>query len=133
MNKAFKPQNYNSASPYFIVDGAQQFIDLMKVIFDAKELRRYEMPDGTIMHAEIQIDDSVIMLGNSSEKFPPVTLVMHVYVPNVDETFDKAINAGCEIIEQPKQREGDPDRRATFKDFAGNMWSIGTQVSVDAN
>lgn len=133
MNKTFKPKNYNSVSPYFIVDGAQKFIDLMKVIFDATELRRYEMPDGTIMHAEIQIDDSVIMLGNSSEKFPPVTLVMHVYVPDVDETFYKAINAGCEIIEQPKQREGDPDRRATFKDFAGNMWSVGTQLDSDAN
>lgn len=133
MSKPFKPKNYNSVSPYFIVEGAQKFIDLMKVIFDAKELRRFEMPDGTIMHAEIQIDDSVIMLCNSSEKFPPVTLVMHVYVPNVDETFNKAINAGCEIIEQPKQREGDPDRRATFKDFAGNMWSVGSQLAVEAN
>ncbi|MES2616706.1 MAG: VOC family protein [Bacteroidota bacterium] len=128
MNKDFKPTNYNSVSPYFIVDGAEKFIALMQTIFDAKELRRYDMPDGTIMHAEIQIDDSVIMLGNSSDKFPPVPLVMHVYVTNVDEIFDKAIKAGCEIIEQPKQREGDPDRRATFKDFAGNMWSIGTQL-----
>jgi uncharacterized glyoxalase superfamily protein PhnB len=59
MNKAFKPAGYNSVSPYFIVNGAQKFIDLMKKIFDAKELRRYDMPDGTIMHAEIQIDDSV--------------------------------------------------------------------------
>jgi uncharacterized glyoxalase superfamily protein PhnB len=87
------------------------------------------MPDGTIMHVEIQIDDSVIMLGDSSDKFPPVPMVMHVYVPNVDVTFDKAVKAGCEVIEQPKQREGnDPDRRATFKDFAGNIWSIGTQI-----
>ena len=92
-----------------------------------KELRRYDMPDGTIMHAEIQIDDSVIMLGNSSDKYPPVPLVMHVYVPNVDDTFDKAIKAGCEIIEKPKERAEDPDRRATFKDFAGNMWSVDTQ------
>lgn len=128
MNKNFKPTGYNSVSPYFIVNGAQKFIDLMKQIFNAKVLRRYDMPDGTIMHAEIQIDDSVIMLGNSSDKFPPVPLVMHVYVSNVDETFDKAINAGCEIVEQPKEREGDPDRRATFKDFAGNMWSVGTQI-----
>jgi uncharacterized glyoxalase superfamily protein PhnB len=124
----FKPANYNSVSPYFIVKGAQKFINLMKEIFDAKELRRYDMPDGTIMHAEIQIDDSVIMLGDSSEKFPPIQLVMHVYVPDVDETFDKAINAGCELVERPKEREGDPDRRATFKDFAGNIWSIGTQL-----
>jgi len=127
MNREFKPNGYNSVSPYFIVNGAQKFIDLTKQIFDATELRRYDMPDGTIMHAEIQIDDSVIMLGDSSDKFPPAPLVMHVYVPNVDETFEKAIKAGCEIVEKPKEREGDPDRRATFKDFAGNMWSVGTQ------
>ncbi|MBX2965376.1 MAG: VOC family protein [Cyclobacteriaceae bacterium] len=128
MSKAFKPTGYNSVSPYFIVNGAQKFIDLLKEIFDAKVLRRYDMNDGTIMHAEIQIDDSVIMLGDSSDKFPPVPLVIHVYVRNVDETFNKAVNAGCEIIEQPKERDGDPDRRATFKDFAGNMWSVGTQL-----
>jgi PhnB protein len=129
MSNGFKPKGYNSVSPYFIVNGAQKFIDLMKLIFAARELRRYDMADGTIMHAEIQIDDSVIMLGDASEKFPAVPLVMHVYVPNVDETFDKAKKAGCEIIEPPKTREGDPDKRATFKDFAGNIWSVGTQLS----
>jgi PhnB protein len=130
MSIDYKPNNYNSVSPYFIVRGAQKFIDLMIKVFNAKELRRYDNPDGTIMHAEIQIDDSVLMLGDASDKFPPVPLVMHVYVPNVDDIFNKAINAGCEIIEQPKEREGDPDRRATFKDFAGNMWSVGTQLKV---
>jgi PhnB protein len=128
MGDTFKPAGYNSASPYFIVNGAQKFIDLMKKIFDAKELRRYDMPDGTIMHAEIQIDDSVIMLGDSSDKYPPVPIVMHVYVANVDRTFATAIEAGCEVIEKPKQQESDPDRRGTFKDFAGNMWSVGTQL-----
>src|SRR5690606_32078940 len=118
----------NSVSPYFIVNGAHMLIDLLTEIFNARELRRYDMPDGTIMHSEIQIDDSIIMLGESSDKFPPVPLVMHIYVPNVDDTFDKAIKAGCEIVEEPKEREGDPDRRATFKDFAGNMWSVGTQL-----
>lgn len=127
MNKPFKPSGYNSVSPYFIVKGAQKFIDLMKEIFDAKELRRYDMPDGSIMHAELQIDDSVIMLGDASEQFSPVPIVMHVYVPDVDATFQKAVKAGCEVVEQPKEREGDPDRRGTFKDFAGNMWSVGTQ------
>jgi PhnB protein len=130
MNQEFKPANYNSVSPYFIVDGAQRFIDLMQVIFDAKELRRFDRPDGSIMHAEIRIDDSVIMLGEASDKYPPVPIVMHVYVPNVDEVFNKAILAGCEVIEQPKQSEGDPDKRATFKDFSGNMWSVGTQISA---
>lgn len=128
MNIDFKPKGYNSVSPYFIVDGADKFIDLIKQIFDAKVLREYRMLDGTIMHAEIQIDDSVIMVGNSSDKYPPVPIVMHVYVSDVDTVFQKAIDAGCEIIEKPKEREGDPDRRATFKDFADNLWSIGTQL-----
>lgn len=128
MDKNFKPAGYNSVSPYFIVEGAQKFIDLLKHIFNAVELRRYDMPDGTIMHAEIQIDDSVIMLGDSSEKFPPVQSVIHVYVPDAERTFKKAIEAGCEVIEQPGQRENDPDKRGTFRDFAGNVWSVGTQL-----
>lgn len=128
MTKPFKPTGYNSVSPYFIVKGAQQLIDLLKTIFNATVLRRYDNPDGTIMHAEIQIDDSVIMLGDSSDKYPPVTVVMHVYVADVDHIMDKAKEAGCQITEQPKTRDGDPDRRGTFIDFAGNMWSIGTQL-----
>jgi len=129
MDKPFKPSGYTSVSPYFIVNGAQRLIDLLKNIFGATELRRYDMPDGSIMHAEIRIDDSVIMLGDSSDKFPAVPVVIHVYVPKIDETFEKAIKAGCEVVERPKQQEGDPDRRGTFKDFAGNMWSIGAQLS----
>jgi PhnB protein len=127
MSQPFKPKGYNSVSPYFIVNGAQRFIDLMKTVFDAKELRRFDNPDGTIMHAEIQIDDSVIMLGEASDKWPQQSTVMHVYVANVDETFQKATDAGCEIVEKPTVKEGDPDKRGTFKDFWGNMWSLGTQ------
>ncbi|MBL8003546.1 MAG: VOC family protein [Candidatus Kapabacteria bacterium] len=123
----FKPSGYNSVSPYFIVNGAEKFIALMAEIFNATVTRRYDMPDGSVMHAEIQIDDSIIMLGESSERFPPVPMVMHVYVADVDATFRKAVNAGCEVVQEPKSQENDPDRRGTFKDFAGNMWSIGTQ------
>ncbi len=128
MTNKFKPSGYNSVSPYFIVSDAEKLIDLLKEVFSAQELRSFTREDGKIMHAEIQIDDSVIMLSNSTDQFPPNTLVMHVYVPNLNEIFDKAVQAGCEVIEKPKQNEGDPDRRATFKDFAGNMWSIGTQI-----
>jgi len=127
MNKPFKPEEYNSVSPYFIVNGAQQLADLLKVIFNAVEKRRFDKPDGSIMHMEMQVDDSIIMMGDASEQFPANTLLMHVYVPDVEKTFKKAIQAGCESLEEPKLREGDPDCRGTFKDFAGNMWSIGTQ------
>lgn len=124
----FKPNGYNSASPYFIVDEAQKLIDFLVYVFDAIQLRRYDRNDGSIMHAEIKIDDSVIMLSNATKEYPAMRLVMHVYVPNVDEIFEKAISAGCEIIDKPKTREGDPDKRGAFKDFAGNIWSVATQV-----
>lgn len=128
MEPNYKPSGYNSVSPYFVVNGAQKMIDLVKKIFNAHELRRYDAADGTIMHVEIQIDDSVIMLGDSSEEFPPNNLLIHVYVSNVDEVFKKAIEYGCTSLEAPREREGDPDRRGTFKDFAGNVWSLATQL-----
>ncbi|MBP0903639.1 VOC family protein [Mariniflexile gromovii] len=128
MEQKFKPNGYNSVSPYFVVDGAKKLIDLLIEIFGAEELRTYTMPDGTIMHAEIKIDDSVLMFGNSSDKYPPNKMLTHIYVPNVDKVFQKAIDLGCEPIEKPKEREDDPDRRGSFKDFAGNIWSVGTQM-----
>jgi len=127
MNKQFKPSGYNSVSPYFIAKGAQKLIDLLKVIFNAKELRRYDKPDGSIMHVELQIDDSVIMVADSTSEYPPNQHLIHVYVPNVHETFNKAIAAGCIVEQQPEQKEGDTDVRGSFKDFAGNSWAIGTQ------
>ena len=127
----FKPKGYNSASPYFIVDEAQKLIDFLIYVFNAKQLRRYDRPDGSIMHAEVKIDDSVIMLSNATKEYPAMKIMMHVYVPNVDEIFEKAVSVGCEVIDKPKTREGDPDKRGTFIDFAGNMWSVATQQYVD--
>ena len=129
MKQEYKPEGYNSVSPYFVVDGANKLIDLLVKIFDAEQLRKYPMPDGTIMHAEIKIDDSVLMFSDSSERFPSIKMLTHIYVPNVDKAFQKAIDLGCEPLESPKEREGDPDRRGSFKDFAGNIWSIGTQIN----
>ncbi len=124
----YKPAGYNSVSPYLVVKGAQKMINLLQEIFNATELRRYDNPDGTIMHAELQLDDSVIMIADSSDKYPPNHHLLHIYVPDVDLSFDKALKAGCHVEESPKQRDGDPDRRGSFKDFSGNVWAIGTQL-----
>jgi len=128
MSTNFKPKGYNSVSPYYVVDDAQKLIELVLDIFDGEILRRYDMPDGTIKHAEIRLDDSVLMFGNSSDEYPPNQLLTHIYVKDVDSAFQKAIELGCEPLEKPKERDGDPDRRGSFEDFAGNVWSIGTQM-----
>jgi len=130
MNSVYKPAGYNSLSPYLIVDNCRKMIELLAAIFNATELRKYENADGSIMHVELKIDDTVIMLADSSETYPANTFLLHVYVPDVNETFKKAIRLGCEIVEEPVNKEGDPDIRGSFKDFQGNTWAIGTQIHL---
>ena len=108
----------------------EKLVDILKQIFATKELRRFAMPDGTIMHLELQLDDSIIMLGDSSDQFPPNQHLIHVYVPDVDETYNMAINIGCIPLEPPKQRNGEPNRRGSFRDFCGNVWAIATQIEL---
>lgn len=127
MTRPYKPAGYASVSPYLVVRGAQAMIDLLTTVFGAERLRRYDMPDGSIMHAELRIDDSVIMLGEASEEFPPNRLLIHVYVEDVDAVYARAIAAGCRADQPPGEREGDPDRRGSFKDFSGNTWAVATQ------
>ena len=127
MSPPFKPSGYNAVSPYLVVAGAQRMIDFLKAAFGAKELRRYDNGDGTIMHAEVMIDDSVVMMGDASAEFPPNKLLIHVYVADVDAVFARALKAGATVDQEPQQKAGDPDRRGSFKDFAGNVWSVATQ------
>jgi len=123
----YKPENYNSLSPYLIVDEAQKLVDLLQNIFNAIELRRFDHENGTIAHIELKLDDSVIMLSNSTKDYPAHKTMLHLYVPDVFKTFELAIAQGCEIIDQPSNKPGDPDTRGAFYDFAGNYWAVSTQ------
>lgn len=127
-DKKWKPRSYSSVSPYLVVAGAQKIIDFAKATFDAEELRRYDLPDGSIMHAEIRIDDTVIMLGDGGPEFPPFPSLIHVYVEDVDRVYARALEAGATSVDAPGTREGDPDKRGSVKDPCGNTWSIATQL-----
>jgi len=127
--KHYKPKNYNSLSPYLIIDNAQKLVDLLTSIFDAKTLRRFDHENGKIAHIELQLDDTVIMISDSTENYQANKTMLHIYVPNVFKTFDKAIETGCEIIEKPINKQGDPDTRGSFYDFAGNYWAVSTQTN----
>ena len=124
-----KPDGYNSISVYLVVEGAQRVIDFLKKAFDATELRRYDMPDGTIMHAEVRIDDTVVMIADGGGAWPAFPSWLHVYVQDVDATYRRALEAGGVSVQAPQQKEGDPDRRGGVKDPGGNTWWIATQVA----
>jgi len=128
MDRIHKPHGYSSVSPHIVANGAQGVIDFLIKSFDARQTRRYDLPDGSIMHAEVQIDDTVVMVSAGGDDNPPFPICLHVYVPDVDASYRRALDAGGLPVDEPKQREGDPDRRAGVKDPAGNTWWIATQV-----
>jgi uncharacterized glyoxalase superfamily protein PhnB len=123
----YKPDQYNAVSPYLVVTGAQQVIDFLKDVFEATDLRRYETPGGSIMHAEVRIEDSVIMIGEAGENWPATPTHLHVYVRDVDEVYQRALEAGAQSVQAPERKGEDPDRRGGIKGPGGNTWWISTQ------
>src|SRR5690348_11864084 len=127
MDQTYKPQGYASVSVYIMADGAQRVIDFLKATFEAEELRRWATPDGRIMHAEVRVDDTVVMLADAGGGSPAFPVWLHVYVPDVDATYRRALAAGGVPVQEPVKKD-DPDRRGGVKDPAGNTWWIATQV-----
>ncbi len=93
----------------------------------ATELRRFAAPDGKVMHAEVRIGDTVVMLGDSGEGWPPQSAHVHVYVSDVDAIYKRAIAAGATSVQEPVKK-GDEDKRGGVKDAAGTTWWIATRV-----
>ena len=129
MSVATKPAGYSAVSVYIVAQGAQKVIDFLKSTFDAAELRRFDKPDGSIMHAEVRIGDSVVMIADGAEDYPPFPAWLHVYVDDVDKTYQRALAAGGASVQEPVHKEHDSDKRGGVKDPCGNTWWIATQVA----
>jgi uncharacterized glyoxalase superfamily protein PhnB len=127
MANAYKPDEYTSVSPYLVVDGAESTITFLTEVFGARELRRFPAGDGRIMHAEVRIDDTVVMLADSTDGWPAVAAHVHVYVPDVDATYRRALDAGATDVQAPVQKD-DEDKRGGVKDAGGTTWWISTRV-----
>ena len=122
-----KPEGYPSVAPYLIVDDAAATIEFLKAAFDAVELRRFDDESGGIRHAEVRIDDSVVMLADQVEGWPSSPAHVHVYVPEVDLSYQRALAAGAAPVQEPEQK-GDEDKRGGVKDSGGTTWWIATRI-----
>jgi uncharacterized glyoxalase superfamily protein PhnB len=127
MTDTYKPAGYTTVSPYLIVDGASRSIEFLTRAFDARELRRFAAPDGKVRHAEVRLGDSVLMIADGAEGWPPIAAHVHVYVPDVDATYRRALAAGATSLQAPVQK-GDEDKRGGVKDSGGTTWWIATRV-----
>lgn len=129
------PEGYHTVTPYLFIKGAAHAIDYYTRVFGAKERMRMPGPTGQIMHAELQIGDSIVMLADENPQMgskSPQTVggaasSLHLYVSNVDEVAKKAVDAGAQLI-RPVKDQFYGDRSGTIVDPFGHIWSIGTHV-----
>ena len=121
------PEGYHSVTPYIIVPGVAGVIDFLKQVFGATESERMARPDGTIMHAEVRIGDSPIMLGEPMGPFGPMPASIYLYVADTDGAYQRALKAGATSLMEPADQFYG-DRNAGVRDPAGNVWWIGTHI-----
>lgn len=137
MAKAKKavPEGYHTVTPQLTLDNAAQAIDWYKEALGAEEVTRAVGPDGKIMHAEIRIGDSRIMLndammgGKGPQSFGGSPSSLWVYVEDCDALFNRAVAAGAQVAGGPMGQLQDQfwgDRSGTFTDPAGYRWTIAT-------
>ena len=127
MNIPHKPPNYSTVSPYLIVSDANTTITFLTEVFNAVELRRFPDAEGKIRHAEVRLDDTVIMLADGADGWPPIPANVHVYVPDVDATYHRALQFGATPLQDPVKKD-DEDKRGGVKDVGGTTWWIATKV-----
>ena len=129
------PEGYHTLTPSITVREAARAVEFYKQAFGAVERGVMKVPDGKVMHAEVRIGDSILMLADEFPQFgslSPQTIGgtgtgLHIYVEDVDAAFDRAIGAGA-VIEMPVADMFWGDRFGKLVDPFGHKWSIATHT-----
>jgi PhnB protein len=129
------PDGYHTLTPFLTVRDAVRAIDFYKQAFGAVERGVMKGPDGKVMHAELKIGDSIIMLSDEFPEFGALSpqssggagMGLHIYVDGVDAAFDRAVKAGAQV-EMPVADQFWGDRYGKLKDPFGHKWSIATHT-----
>jgi PhnB protein len=129
------PEGYRSVTPYLIVKGAARAIEFYQRALGAKEVMRFDAPDGRVGHAEIKIGNSIVMLADESPQMGAhaphssgrQAVSLYVYVADVDATFKRALDAGAKQLDAVQDKFYG-DRMGAFVDPFGHSWYVSTHV-----
>jgi len=129
------PEGFSTVTPYMNVADAAAAIAFYTKVFGAREIMRMAMPDGKIIHAQIEIGDSAVMLADEHElmqNYSPETLngtsvSFYLHVPDVDATFDLAIQEGATVVREVEDRFYG-DRVGVLADPFGHIWSLAMHI-----
>jgi len=126
MSHSTIPENYQHVMPYLIVKDAEGLSRFMQTVLGGKETMRKLRDDGKIMHAEVMIGNSTVMLAESTDQWSAGNAGMFVYVPDADTAYQKALDAGATSVMPPTDQPY--GRSSGVTDPFGNTWWI-TSVS----
>jgi len=121
------PRGFRMVTPYLVAADGLALLEFTKRALGAQEMERAVMPTG--VHAEVLIGDTMLMLsgGLPGKKFPGTLQpnALHIYVEDADEVTRRAVAAGANLIDEPRDQEYG-ERSSTIRDEAGNFWYIAT-------
>ena len=121
------PEGYHTVVPYLIVKNVDTLLQFLGAAFDARIVEAHRLPDGSVMHADVMIGDSHVMMGQASGRFPEQTGSILLYVPDADATYQAALAAGGTSV-QVMATQFYGDRSGGIQDPSGVTWWISTHV-----
>lgn len=121
------PDGFHTVTPHLTIRGADRLMEFFAHAFDAQERSRTRDANGRIANAEMMIGDSIVMLAEANDKYPPMPSAYYLYVPDTDATYRRALAAGATSLMEPADQFYG-DRNAGIQDPSGNQWWIATHV-----
>lgn len=121
------PEGYHTVTPYLLATDADGLLDFLKRALGATVKNSHNGPDGKLMHAELKIGNSMLMLGQANGQWPAMPAMFYLYVEDVDSLYQQAIEAGGKSLREPTN-EYYGDRSSGVQDAYGNQWWIATHV-----
>jgi PhnB protein len=133
----YLPEGFHTLTPHITLRNAAAAIEFYKTVFDAVEVMRttYPQNESKIMHAELRFGDSLLMINDeipemgahSPQSLSGTNLTLHMYVPDVDASFDRAVKAGAQVI-MPLENTFWGDRYGMLVDAWGQNWALATRI-----
>jgi PhnB protein len=125
--KSYVPEGLRNVNTGFSVTGCAKFLEFLTRAFEATVKDKFEAPNGTVGHANVQIGDSVVECSEAHGQWGPRAVTIHLYVPDVDAVYKSALKAGARSIGEPKDQFYG-ERNGGVIDPWGHYWYIATQT-----
>jgi len=125
----YKDPGMQDIAPFLFPRGAARFLDFLEKAFGAETIERHQDAGGAVLHASVKIGDSILAMGEAHGQWQPMPGGIHLYLPDVDAAYRRAMEAGAVSISAPANQPYG-DRYAGVIDPQGNYWYLASQIGA---